>query len=48
MVRDEYEKAIGNLVLLKQYTTQNHHAAIDLLIEQFVDEFIERNTRNEL
>ena len=48
MGREEYELVIGKLVLAKQHMTQNHYKAIDDVIEQLIDEYVERNTRNEL
>lgn len=48
MTNDEYETAIGKLVLLKQFLTVTHHEAADAMIEGLVDEYLERRNNNEL
>ena len=45
---EEYEIAIGKLVILKQFLTYNHHENIDNMIEDLVAEFIERRTNGEV
>lgn len=48
MTNEEYEIAIGKLVLLKLYLTHPHKDAIDDVIEGLEDEYIRRLTNNEL
>lgn len=45
---EEYELAIGKLVLLKQFLTHNHYENIDAMIETLIDEYLERKNRGEL
>lgn len=48
MTQEEYENALGKLVLLKAFMTQPHQDKADDLIEDLTAEYIERMTRNEL
>lgn len=45
---EEYEIAIGKLVIIKQYLTHNHYEDIDNLIESLISEFLERMNNGEL
>lgn len=48
MTNDEYETAIGKLVILKLFLTAPHRDAVDEVIEGLETEYIERRNRNEL
>lgn len=43
MTTEEYETAIGRLVLLKEITTHKFHEQIDDLIQYLVDEKMKYN-----
>jgi len=45
---EEYEIAIGKLIILKQFLTQNHYEDIDSLVESLIDEFLERRNNGEI
>ena len=42
MTNDEYETAIGKLVILKLFLTQHHKDEVDGLIEALESEYLER------
>jgi len=44
MQADEYETAIGKLVILKMFLTQPHQGAVDDVIEGLENEYIQRHT----
>ena len=48
MTNDEYETAIGKLVILKLFLTQPHRDEIDGVIEGLETEYLERRGKNEL
>lgn len=48
MTNDEYETAIGKLVILKLFLTQPIRDEVDVLIEALETEYLERRGRNEL
>ena len=48
MTNDEYETAIGKLVILKLFLTEPHRNAIDEVIEGLETEYLERRNKNEL
>lgn len=48
MTNDEYEVAIGKLVLLKLFLTAPHGDAVDEVIEGLEAEYMERRSNNEL
>lgn len=48
MTNDEYETAIGKLVILKLFLTAPHRSAVDELIEGLETEYIDRRNKNEL
>lgn len=45
---EEYEIAIGKLVILKQFLTHNHYESIDDVVEGLISEFLERRNNGEL
>ena len=45
---EEYEIAIGKLIILKQFLTMNHYEEVDNLIEDLISEFLERRNNGEL
>lgn len=45
---EEYEIAIGKLVILKQFLTHNHYKEVDDMIESLVLEYLERRNNGEL
>lgn len=45
---EEYEIAIGKLVILKTFLTQSHYEMIDDAIEVLVSEYTERRVNGEL
>ena len=47
MEQDEYETAIGKLVILKLYVTKKHRDDIDVVIENLESEYLERKNRKE-
>ena len=48
MTNDEYETAIGKLVILKLFLTKQHRDAIDEVIEGLETEYLDRRNKNEL
>ena len=48
MTSEEYEPAIGKLVILKLFLTAPHRAAIDEVIEGLETEYLERRSNHEL
>ena len=48
MTNDEYEVAIGKLVILKLFLTEPHRNAVDEVIEGLETEYLERRNKNEL
>ena len=45
---EEYEIAIGKLIILKQFLTHNHYEAIDDVVESLISEFLERRNNGEI
>lgn len=48
MTNDEYEVAIGKLVILKLFLTEPHRSAVDEVIEGLETEYLERRSNNKL
>ena len=45
---EDYEIAIGKLIILKQFLTLDHYQAVDDLVEDLLSEFLERRNNGEL
>ena len=48
MTTEEYETAIGKLVILKLYLTARHRNTIDEVIRGLEDEYLERKNAGKL
>lgn len=48
MTNDEYETAIGKLMILKLFLTKPHRDTIDGVIEELEAEYLKRRGKNEL